>query len=100
MWDTHLITSYSLHSERKNIKKKDIAEFFENYKQRMAEKPTIETQLKNLTIQVKEPRKEFLLSLSNKLNQKFPDCEIAFGIHEKLISFSFETFILNSKLLS
>ena len=30
------------------IKKKDITDFFENYKQRMAEKPTIETQLKKL----------------------------------------------------
>ena len=85
---------------KKKHQKTDIAEIFENYKQRMAEKPTIETQLKNLTIQVKEPRKEFLLSLSNKLNQKFPDCEIAFDIHEKLISFSFETFILNSKPLA
>ena len=47
----------------KKHKKKDIAEFFENYKQRMAEKPTIETQLKNLTIQVKEPR--------NKISFKF-----------------------------
>ena len=82
------------------IKKKDITDFFEDYKQRMAEKPTIETQLKNLTIQVREPREEFLLSLSNKLRQKFTDCEIAFDIHQKLISFSFETFVLNSKPLA
>ena len=85
---------------KKNNQKKDITDFFENYKQRMAEKPAVETQFKNLAIQVKEPRKEFLLSLSNKLHQKFTDCEIAFGIHQKLISFSFETFVLNSKPLA
>ena len=95
-----MVTCYIPHSERKMIKKKDITDFFEDYKQRMAEKPTIETQLKNLTIQVREPREEFLLSLSNKLRQKFTDCEIAFDIHQKLISFSFETFVLNSKPLA
>ena len=85
---------------KKSNQKKDITDFFQNYKQRMTEKPTVETQFKNLTIQVKEPRKEFLLSLSNKLHQKFTDCETAFDIHQKLISFSFETFILNSKQLA
>ena len=70
MWDTHLITSYSLHSERKNIKKKDIAEFFENYKQRIAEKPTIETQLKNLTIQVKEPRNKISFKFIQQIKSK------------------------------
>ena len=45
LWDTYLVTSCMLHSERQT-------DLFENYKQRMAEKTTIETQLKNLTIQV------------------------------------------------
>ena len=51
LWDTYLVTSCMLHSERQT-------DLFENYKQRMAEKTTIETQLKNLTIQVSsEPQK-------------------------------------------
>ena len=51
LWDTYLVTSCMLHSERQT-------DLFENYKQRMVEKTTIETQLKNLTIQVSsEPQK-------------------------------------------
>ena len=51
LWDTYLVTSCMLHSERQT-------DLFENYKQRMAEKTAIETQLKNLTIQVSsEPQK-------------------------------------------
>ena len=51
LWDTYLVFSCMLHSERQT-------DLFENYKQRMAEKTTIETQLKNLTIQVSsEPQK-------------------------------------------
>ena len=51
LWDTYLVNSCMLHSERQT-------DLFENYKQRMVEKTTIETQLKNLTIQVSsEPQK-------------------------------------------
>ena len=50
LWDTYLVTSCMLHSERQT-------DLFENYKQRMAEKTAI-AQLKNLTIQVSsEPQK-------------------------------------------
>ena len=85
---------------RKKNSTKDIADFFEKYKQRMAEKPTtsLEEEFKSLTIV--DPRKEFLLNLDRKLSAKFEDCIIEIDVSEKLISFSFETYILNSTPLA
>lgn len=39
---------------KKNNRKKDIVDFFKNYKQRMTEKPTIEIQLEKLTLENQE----------------------------------------------
>ena len=86
-------------ARKKNLK--DITDFFEKYEQRMAEKPTtIEEKFESLTNQAADPRKEFLLNLDRKLRAKFKDCIIEFNVSEKLISFSFETYILNSRPLA
>ena len=86
-------------SKEKNLK--DITDFFEKYEQRMAAKPTtIEEKFESLTIQAVDPRKEFPLNLDRKLSAKFKDCIIEFDVSEKLISFSFETYILNSRPLA
>ena len=85
---------------RKKNSTKDIADFFEKCKERMSEKPTtsLEEEFKSLTIV--DPRKEFLLNLDRKLSAKFEGCIIEIDISEKLISFSFETHILNSTPLA
>ena len=97
---------------RKKNSTKDIADFFEKYKQRMAEKPSLEEEFQSLlTIQTEkpssleekesvDPRKEFLLKLDQKVSAKLKDCIIEIDVSEKLLRFSFETHILKSTLLA
>ena len=78
---------------------KDIADFFEKYKQRMAERPNLEEEFKSLAIQtekptsleVVDPRKEFFFKLDQKVSDKFKDCIIEIDVSEKLLRFSFES---------
>ena len=93
---------------RKKNSTKDIADFFEKYKQRMAERPNLEEEFKSLAIQtekptsleVVDPRKEFFFKLDQKVSDKFKDCIIEIDVSEKLLRFSFETHILKSTLLA
>ena len=91
---------------RKKNSTKDIADFFEKYKQRMAEKPSLKEEFQSLlTIQKEKPssleekestgpRKEFLLKSDQKVSVKLKDCIIEIDVSEKLLRFSFETHIL------
>ena len=95
----------------KKNSRKDITDFFEKYKQRMAEKPSLEEKFQSLTIETEkfslleekenvDPRKEFLLKLDQKVSAKFKDCIIEIDVSEKLLRFSFETHIFKSTALA
>ena len=78
----------------------------------MAEKPSSEEQFQSLLTTETEkpssleekgsvdPRKEFPLKLDQKVSAKFKDCIIETDVSEKLLRFSFETYILKSTLLA
>ena len=102
---------YAFIKARKKNSRKDITDFFEKYKQRMAEKPSLEEKFQSLIIETEkfslleekenvDPRKEFLLKLDQKVSAKFKDCIIEIDVSEKLLRFSFETHMLKSKLLA
>ena len=102
------VFSYAFTKARKKNSRKDIYDFFEKYKQRMAEKPSLEEEFQSLTIETEksssseenEPRKEFLLKLDHEVSARFKDCIIETHVSEKLLCLSFETHILKPKLLA
>ena len=103
---------YAFIKASKKKSRKDITDFFEKHKQRMAEKPSFEEEFQNLlTIETEkpssleekesaDPRKYFLLKLDQKVSAKFKDCIIEIDVSEKLLRFSFETHILKSTALA
>ena len=88
--------------------RKEIKDFYENYKQKMAKKPSIVDEVQGLKLDEGETSveekvnsgKEFLIKLDQKVSAKFKDCIIEINAGEKLLSFSFETHILRSKVLA
>ena len=102
---------YAFVKAREKYSRKDITDFFEKYKQKMAEKPSLEEEFQSLTIETEKsssleekenvnPRKEFPLKLDQKVSAKFKDCIIEIDVSEKLLRFSFETHILKSTALA
>ena len=101
---------YVIRAEKKNPRK-DITYFFEKYKQKMAEKPSIVDEFQGLkldeaekptSVEEKEranPGKEFLIKLDQKVSSKFKDCIIEIGVSEKVLRFYFQTYVLRSKVL-
>ena len=100
---------YAFIEARKKNSRKDITDFFEKYKQKMAEKPSLVDDFQNL-LKIDEtekaveervdPRKEFLIMLEQKVSGQFKDCIIKIDMSKKVLSFSFETYILKSKVLA
>ena len=102
---------YVIRAEKKNPRK-DITDFFEKYKQKMAEKPSIVDEFQDLkldeaekptSVEEKEranPGKEFLIKLDQKVSSKFKDCIIEIDVSEKVLRFSFQTYVLSSKVLA
>ena len=76
----------------------------------MAEKPSLVDDFQSLlktdetekAVEEKkvDPRKEFLIKLDQKGSAQFKDCIIEIDMSEKVLSFSFETYILKSKVLA
>ena len=104
---------YAFIKAKKKNPRKDITDFFEKYKQKMAEKPSLVDEFQSLlkidetekpsSVEEKErvdPGKEFLIKLDQKVSAKFKDCIIEIDVSEKLLCFSFETYILKSKVLA
>ena len=100
---------YAFIKAKKKNPRKDITDFFEKYKQKMAEKPSLVDDFQNL-LKIDEtekaveervdPRKEFLIMLEQKVSGQFKDCIIKIDMSKKVLSFSFETYILKSKVLA
>ena len=108
----HVFFYVFIKAKKKNPRK-DITDFFEKYKQKMAEKPGLVDEFQSLlkideaekpsSVEEKErvdPQKEFLIKLDQKVSAKFKDCIIEIDASEKLLSFSFETHILKSRVLA
>ena len=104
---------YAFIKAKKKNPRKDITDFFEKYKQKMAEKPSLVDEFQSLlkidetekpsSVEEKErvdPGKEFLIKLDQKVSAKFKDCIIEIDVSEKLLRFSFETHILKSTVLA
>ena len=99
---------YAFIEARKKNSRKDITDFFEKYKQKMAEKPSLVGDFQSL-LKIDEtekaveervdPQKEFLIMLEQKVSGQFKDCIIKIDMSKKVLSFSFETYILKSKVL-
>ena len=93
---------------KKKNPREDIADFFEKYKQKMAEKRSIVEEFQSLKLDEAEkltsvefnPGKEFLIKLDQIVSSKFKDCIIEIDVSEKLLSFSFETYVLRSRVLA
>ena len=74
----------------------------------MAEKPRIVEEFQSLKLDEAEkltsvefnPGKEFLIKLDQIVSSKFKDCIIEIDVSEKLLSFSFETYVLRSRVLA
>ena len=90
---------YAFIKAREKYSRKGITDFFEKYKQKMAEKPSLEEEFQSLTIETEKsssleekenvnPRKEFPLKLDRKVSAKFKDCIIEIDVSEKLLRFS------------
>ena len=98
---------YAFIKARKKNSRKDITDFFESYKQRMAEKPSLEESLltideteKPSSLEEKESADSRKEKLDQRVSAKFKDCIIKIDVSEKLLRFSFETHMLKSKLLA
>ena len=91
---------YAFIKARKKNSRKYITDFLEKYKQRMAEKPSLEEEFQSLltidetekpsSLEEKESadsRKEFLLKLDQKVSAKFKDCITEIDVSEKLLRF-------------
>ena len=98
---------------RKKNPRKDITDFFEKYRQKMVEKPSLVDEFQSLlkidetekpnSVEEKErvdPGKEFLIKLDQKLSAKFKDCIIEIDVSEKVLRFSFEIHVLRSRVLA
>ena len=78
----------------------------------MAEKPSMVDEFQGLKLDEAEkptsvgdkervnPGKEFLLKLEQKVSFKFKDCIIEIDVSEKVLQFSFQTYVLRSKVLA
>ena len=99
-------------SQEKNPRK-DITDFFEKYKQKIAEKPSLVDEFQSLLkivesekpsyVEEKErvdPGNKFLIKLDQKVSAKFKDCIIEIDVSEKVLRFSFETHVLRSRVLA
>ena len=95
-----------LSKPRKKNPRKDITDFFEKYKQKMVEKPSLVDKFQSLlkihetekpsSVEEKEradPGKEFAIKLDQKVSAKLKDCI-------KVLRFSFETHVLRSRALA
>ena len=104
---------YAFIKAKKKNPRKDITDFFEKYKQKMAEKPSLVDEFQSLlkidetekpsSVEEKErvdPGKEFLIKLDQKVSAKFKDCIIEIDVSEKVLRFSFETHVLRSRVLA
>ena len=88
---------YAFIKAKKRNPREDIADFFEKYKQKMAEKPSIVEEFQSLKLDEAEkltsvefnPGKEFLIKLDQIVRSKFKDCIIEIDVSKKLLSFSF-----------
>ena len=75
----------------------------------MAEKPSLVDDFQSL-LKIDEtekaveervdPQKEFLIMLEQRVSGQFKDCIIKIDMSKKVLSFSFETYILKSKVLA
>ena len=96
----HVFFHVFIKAKKKN-QTKDITDFFEKYKQKMAEKSSTVEELQSLKLDEAEkanPGKEFLIKLDQKVSSKFKDCIIEINASEKLLSFTFETYVIRSKV--
>ena len=104
---------YAFIKAKKKNPRKDITDFFEKYKQKMAEKPSLVDEFQSLlkidetekpsSVEEKErvdPGKEFLIKLNQKVSAKFKDCIIEINVSEKLLRFSIEIHILKPTALA
>ena len=103
---------YAFIKAKKKNPRKDITDFFEKYKQKMAEKPSLVDEFQSLKLDEAEksssveekkrvdPGKEFLIQLDPKVSAKFKDCIIEIDVSEKVLRFSFETYVLRLKVLA
>ena len=69
----------------------------------MAEKPSMVENFQSLKLDEAERAnsgKEFLIKLDQKISSEFKDCIIEIDVSEKLLSFSFQTYVLRSKVLA
>ena len=69
----------------------------------MAEKPSMVENFQSLKLDEAESAnsgKEFLIKLDQKISSEFKDCIIEIDVSEKLLSFSFQTYVLRSKVLA
>ena len=84
---------YAFIKAKKKNPGKDITDFFEKYKQKMAEKPSLVDEFQSLlnidetkkpsSVEEKErvdPGKEFLIKLDQRVSAKFKDCIIEIDV--------------------
>ena len=104
---------YAFIKAKKKTPRKDITDYFEKYKQKMAGKPSLVDEFQSLlkidekekpsSVEEKErvdPEKEFLIKLDQKVSAKFKDCIIEINVSEKALHFSFKTHVLRSRVLA
>ena len=102
-----------LSKPRKKNPRKGITDFFEKYKQKTVEKPSLVDEFQSLlkidetekpsSVEEKErveTGKEFLIKLDQKVSAKFKDYIIEIDVSEKVLRFSFETHVLRSRVFA